>query len=61
MQFVEEEQRAFDAEVAEVEAWWRSERFQHTKRPYSATEIVKLRDSLPKAYASGAQAQKVSY
>lgn len=57
--FVEAEQRAFDAEVAEVERWWTSPRFVNTLRPYSAHEVVRLRDSLPKHYASGDQAKKL--
>ncbi|CAI5481567.1 unnamed protein product [Closterium sp. Yama58-4] len=58
-QFVEEEQRRFDAEVAEVEAWWASGRFALTRRPYTARDVVRLRDSLPKMYPSGAQAKKL--
>lgn len=58
-QFVAEEQRRFDSEVAEVERWWQSERFSLTKRPYSAQEVVRLRESLPKSYTSGLQAKKV--
>lgn len=58
-QFVEEEQRRFDAEVSEVEAWWSGDRFGLTKRPYSASDVVRLRDSLPKFYQSGVQAKKL--
>ncbi|CAI7838145.1 unnamed protein product, partial [Closterium sp. NIES-53] len=57
-QFVEEEQRRFDAEVAEVETWWASGRFALTNRPYTARDVVRLRDSLPKMYPSGMQAKK---
>eukprot|EP00897_Mesotaenium_endlicherianum_P000499 jgi/Mesen1/1044/ME000122S00034 len=57
--FVEEEQRAFDAEVAQVEAWWRQDRFKLTIRPYSAADVVKLRDSIPKNYPSAEQAKKL--
>ncbi|CAI5980354.1 unnamed protein product [Closterium sp. NIES-64] len=57
--FVEEEQRRFDAEVAEVEAWWASGRFALTSRPYTARDVVRLRDSLPKMYPSGMQAKKL--
>eukprot|EP00850_Spirogloea_muscicola_P013989 SM000098S25069 [mRNA] locus=s98:45464:48542:+ [translate_table: standard] len=58
-QFVEEEDRLFNAEVAAVEAWWRQERFQHTKRPYSARDVVKLRGTMPVHYASSDQAKKL--
>ncbi|GBG70991.1 hypothetical protein CBR_g8290 [Chara braunii] len=59
-QFVEAEQRAFDAEVMEVKAWWGSERFRLTKRPYSAEQVVRLRGTLPVGtYASNFQAKKL--
>lgn len=58
-QFVDEEQRQFDAEVREVEAWWRSSRFAHTKRAYTAGDVVRLRDRLPKQYAAAEQAKKL--
>ncbi|KAL8088087.1 hypothetical protein AgCh_038014 [Apium graveolens] len=54
-----EEERMFQAEVAEVEAWWNSERFKLTKRPYSARDIVMLRGNLKQEYASNELAKKL--
>ncbi|WVZ03340.1 hypothetical protein V8G54_024146 [Vigna mungo] len=57
-QIVEEEAR-FEAEVAEVQAWWNSERFKLTKRPYSARDVVSLRGNLRQSYGSGEMAKKL--
>lgn len=59
MQFLQEEEHAFNSEVAEVETWWKSDRFRLTSRPYSAMDVVRLRDSLPRLYSSGVQAKKL--
>eukprot|EP00270_Netrium_digitus_P019804 TRINITY_DN791_c0_g1_i1.p1 TRINITY_DN791_c0_g1~~TRINITY_DN791_c0_g1_i1.p1 ORF type:complete len:579 (-),score=103.50 TRINITY_DN791_c0_g1_i1:278-2014(-) len=59
LRFLDEEERAFKVEVAETERWWKSDRFALTKRPYTAEDIVRLRDSLPKSYPSGIQARKL--
>ncbi|GAQ84562.1 isocitrate lyase [Klebsormidium nitens] len=58
-QFAEHEQRAFDAQVAEVESWWRSDRFRLVKRPYTAAQVVALRGHLRTSYASDVQAKKL--
>nr|KYP36999.1 Isocitrate lyase 1 [Cajanus cajan] len=57
-QIVEEEAR-FEAEVAEVQAWWNSERFRLTKRPYSARDVVALRGNLKQTYGSNEMAKKL--
>ena len=49
----------FEQQVGEVERWWQSERFQNTRRPYSAREVVRLRGTLPQHYASSDQAKKL--
>ena len=33
-----QEQQVYDQEVAQVQAWFQSERFKHVKRPYTAKE-----------------------
>ncbi|CAJ1979031.1 unnamed protein product [Sphenostylis stenocarpa] len=55
---VEEEAR-FEAEVAEVQAWWNCERFKLTKRPYSARDVVSLRGNLRQTYGSNEMAKKL--
>lgn len=54
-----EEELLFEQQVGEVERWWQSERFQNTRRPYSAREVVRLRGTLPQHYASSDQSKKL--
>ncbi|KAL6143866.1 hypothetical protein ACLB2K_054561 [Fragaria x ananassa] len=54
-----EEEGRFEGEVAEVQAWWGSERFRLTKRPYSAKDVVALRGSLRQSYGSNEMAKKL--
>ncbi|XP_043703902.1 isocitrate lyase [Telopea speciosissima] len=54
-----DEEGRFAAEVAEVQAWWNSERFKLTHRPYSATDVVSLRGNLKQSYASNELAMKL--
>ncbi|CAI9090305.1 OLC1v1025052C1 [Oldenlandia corymbosa var. corymbosa] len=54
-----EEEGRFQAEVAEVQAWWNSERFKLTKRPYSARDVVSLRGNIKQNYASNEMAKKL--
>lgn len=58
LQITEEEGR-FEAEVAEVQSWWNSERFRLTRRPYTARDVVSLRGSLRQSYASNDVARKL--
>lgn len=57
-QIMEEEGR-FEAEVAEVQAWWNSERFKLTRRPYAARDVVSLRGNLRQSYGSNEMAKKL--
>ncbi|CAL1406963.1 unnamed protein product [Linum trigynum] len=54
-----EEEGRFEAEVAEVQAWWNSERFKLTHRPYSAKDVVALRGNLHQSYGSNEMAKKL--
>ncbi|CAG8595326.1 3502_t:CDS:2 [Paraglomus occultum] len=56
---VAREQAAFDAEVADVKRWWKTDRFRLVKRPYSAEQVVSKRGSLKQSYASDTQAKKL--
>ncbi|XP_058734868.1 isocitrate lyase 2-like [Vicia villosa] len=56
---IEEEEARFESEVAEVQAWWNSERFKLTKRPYSAKDVVSLRGNLRQTYASNELSKKL--
>ncbi|XP_008803215.2 isocitrate lyase [Phoenix dactylifera] len=54
-----EEESRLEAEVAEVQAWWNSERFKLTRRPYTARDVVSLRGTLRQSYASNDLAKKL--
>ncbi|XP_021635959.2 isocitrate lyase [Hevea brasiliensis] len=54
-----DEEGRFEAEVAEVQAWWNSERFRLTKRPYTARDVVALRGNLKQSYGSNEMAKKL--
>ena len=54
-----EEEARVKVEVAEVQAWWNSERFRLTKRPYTARDVVSLRGNLRQTYASNEMAKKL--
>eukprot|EP00002_Diphylleia_rotans_P009532 TRINITY_DN198_c0_g1_i3.p1 TRINITY_DN198_c0_g1~~TRINITY_DN198_c0_g1_i3.p1 ORF type:complete len:553 (+),score=97.01 TRINITY_DN198_c0_g1_i3:124-1782(+) len=53
------EDAAFEAEVASLEAWFSSKRFEGVKRPYSAREVASLRPSVVGAYLSDVQSKKL--
>ncbi|GMI75274.1 isocitrate lyase [Hibiscus trionum] len=54
-----EEEGRYEAEVADVQAWWNSERFQLTRRPYTARDVVALRGNLKQSYGSNETAKKL--
>lgn len=49
----------FNQEVAQVKAWWRDSRWKHTKRPFTAEQIVSKRGHLKIEYPSNAQSKKL--
>ncbi|PHH68012.1 hypothetical protein CDD82_918 [Ophiocordyceps australis] len=53
------EDAQFAREVEAVRAWWRDSRWKHTKRPFTAEQIVSKRGTLAVPYASNAQAKKL--
>ncbi|TFK94138.1 isocitrate lyase [Polyporus arcularius HHB13444] len=53
------ERKAFQAEVAQVEQWWKDSRWAKTKRPYTAADVVSKRGTLPISYPSNVQAKKL--
>merc|ERR1719218_311150 len=46
-------------EVAKLEASWASPRWDETKRPYTAKDVVALRGSIEQTFASDAMAKKL--
>eukprot|EP01134_Creolimax_fragrantissima_P001153 CFRG1153T1 len=57
--FVDAEIAAFKKEVAEVEEWMKSDRFNGITRPYSAEHVVNLRGTVKSDYLADKQAKKM--
>lgn len=55
---LDEEERAFQAEVDAVNQWWSEPRWAGVKRPYTAEEIVKRRSTVKNPNASDHMARK---
>ncbi|TQV99384.1 hypothetical protein V2A60_004860 [Cordyceps javanica] len=55
----ETEDDLFAQEVAQVKAWWKDSRWKHTKRPFTAEQIVSKRGHLKIEYPSNAQSKKL--
>jgi isocitrate lyase len=55
---IDEEEKAFQAEVEAVQKWWAEPRWEGITRPYTAEEIVKRRSTLQNPNASDAMARK---
>ncbi len=53
------EDELFAREVAAVEKWWGESRWRHTKRPFTAEQIVSKRGNLKIEYPCDAQAKKL--
>lgn len=54
-----DEEAKIEAEVAEVQTWWKSDRFRLTQRPYTARDVVRLRGTMRQSYASNELAKKL--
>ncbi|EGX91393.1 isocitrate lyase [Cordyceps militaris CM01] len=55
----ESEDDLFAQEVAQVKSWWKDSRWKHTKRPFTAEQIVSKRGYLKIEYPSNAQSKKL--
>ncbi|KAI1327250.1 isocitrate lyase family protein [Xylariaceae sp. FL0255] len=53
------EDELFAKEVEVVKKWWSDPRWRHTKRPFTAEQIVSKRGHLPIEYPSNAQSKKL--
>jgi len=53
-----EEQR-YQQEIEEVKQWWTDSRWRHTRRPFTAEQIVSKRGNLKIEYPSNAMAKKL--
>lgn len=53
------EQQQYAQEVAAVKQWWSEPRWRHTKRPFTAEQIVAKRGTLNIEYPANAQSKKL--
>ncbi|KAI9595607.1 isocitrate lyase [Syncephalis fuscata] len=58
-QLIAAEERQFQQEVEAIKRWWKSERFQYVKRPYTAESIAIKRGTIQQDYPSNQQAKKL--
>ena len=49
----------FAQEVNQVKQWWSDSRWRHTKRPFTAEQIVSKRGNLKIEYPSNTQSKKL--
>ncbi|KAK9388521.1 isocitrate lyase [Lipomyces mesembrius] len=56
---LDEEQKQYAVDVADVRKWWTEPRWRHTKRVYSAETIVQKRGSIKTEYPSNHQSKKL--
>ncbi|CRK39427.1 hypothetical protein BN1708_001644 [Verticillium longisporum] len=55
----EAEDALYESQIKEVEAWWRSPRYEGIKRPYSAADVVSKRGTQQQTYTSSLMARKL--
>lgn len=53
------EDELFTKEVDAVKNWWKDSRWRHTKRPFTAEQIVSKRGHLQVDYPSNTQSKKL--
>ena len=59
MGFIDDEDQKYLDDVNAVKKWWTDSRWRHTKRAYTAEQIVQKRGTLKIEYPSNAQAKKL--
>lgn len=55
----EQEDAKFQQDVNAVKQWWNDSRWRHTKRPFTAEQIVAKRGNLKIEYPSNVQSKKL--
>jgi isocitrate lyase len=53
------EDALYERQVEDVEAWWRTPRYEGIKRPYTAADVVSKRGSQQQSYVSSVMARKL--
>ncbi|KAL5340481.1 isocitrate lyase [Aspergillus crustosus] len=59
MGYLEDEDKKYLDDVQAVKNWWKDSRWRHTKRPFTAEQIVAKRGNLKIDYPSNVQAKKL--
>ncbi|KAI1334663.1 isocitrate lyase [Xylariaceae sp. FL0016] len=53
------EDALYDQQIKDVEAWWKTPRYEGIKRPYTAADVVSKRGSQMQSYPSSVMARKL--
>ncbi len=53
------EDALYEQQVKDVEAWWKTPRFEGIQRPYSAADVVSKRGSQQQSYPSSTMGRKL--
>ena len=56
---MDDEEQRYQSEVDAVKQWWTDLRWRHTKRPFTAEQIVAKRGTIQIAYPSNVQSKKL--
>lgn len=56
---IENEEQQYQQEVEDVKKWWSDSRWRHTRRPFTAEQIVQKRGTLKLQYPSNTQSKKL--
>lgn len=59
MGYIDEEEQKYLDDVQAVKQWWTDSRWRHTKRPFTAEQIVQKRGTLKIEYPSNVQSKKL--
>ena len=59
MAIEDHEEQLFQQDVNAVKQWWSDSRWRHTKRPFTAEQIVAKRGNLKIQYPSNDQSKKL--
>ena len=54
-----QEDAAYQAEIADIERWWQTPRFEGIRRCYGATDVASKRGTLQQTYPSSVMARKL--
>jgi isocitrate lyase len=57
--FVGQEQKVFDEQVAAIKKWWTSDRFKNVKRSFTAEHVATMRGSLAQEYIANQMSKKL--